>query len=147
MMKNKLYIILFLLLIGCSNKPKLRVSFDESSKIDIGTQVFIKGKKVGQISHLEKMNLKVVVTIDLIDGINIPNDSKYILDNDLLGNNFIAIELGEGLELVDLAQVQHGSLEVNISELLKNLDKDQYDSLMRYDSTFITNDSILNEIL
>ena len=86
--------ILTLTLFACShdNKNKVTVLFDRVDNIEKGSKVYLKGFPVGEVIHLELFGDSVLVDIKLADSVNIPVDSKFIINPALIGNSTISIE-------------------------------------------------------
>jgi phospholipid/cholesterol/gamma-HCH transport system substrate-binding protein len=71
--------------------------FPDIKGLQVSNPVFIKGLQVGKISemHEKDNNLTgIVVAINLNKDINIPANSKAIINSDLLGSNSLEIRMG-----------------------------------------------------
>ena len=71
---------------------KLTILFDNVEGLENGGQVYYRGIKVGEVTHLELFRDKVVADIKLQDSIRIPVDSKFIINPSVLGPAHITIE-------------------------------------------------------
>lgn len=96
--------------------------------------VFINGLQVGKVSSMHKKdkNLSgIVVTIDLTEDVNIPDNSVAAIDNQLLGTTSIKIELGGSKKfLEDGATIQttelpglQKKLESTLNPAIANINK------------------------
>jgi ABC-type transporter Mla subunit MlaD len=69
--------ILTLALLSCHQESnKLTILFDNVEGLETGGEVYYKGIKVGEVTHLDLFENKVVVDIKLKDSIRIPVGSK-----------------------------------------------------------------------
>ena len=94
---NKLTSILFLLtvftLTGCFRKnDKIIISFDRVDGLVKGSSVYNKGITIGEVTHLELFGNRVLVDIKLKDNIKIPEQSTFVIKENLLGSSYVDIE-------------------------------------------------------
>lgn len=77
--------------------------FPDIKGLQVSNPVFIKGLQVGKISemHEKDNNLSgIVVSINLNKDINIPVNSKAMINSDLLGSNSLEIVMGNSSEYI-----------------------------------------------
>jgi ABC-type transporter Mla subunit MlaD len=92
-MRFAIITILTLALLGCHRKSnKLTVLFDNVEGLATGGEVYYKGIKVGEVTHLALFNDKVVADIKLTDSIRIPVGSKFIINPSVIGSAHITID-------------------------------------------------------
>ena len=85
--------ILILALFSCRRyNNKLIILFDNVEGLENGSDVYYKGIKVGQVTHLDLFQDKVVADIKLKDSIRIPVDSRFIINPSFIGSAHITIE-------------------------------------------------------
>jgi phospholipid/cholesterol/gamma-HCH transport system substrate-binding protein len=77
--------------------------FPDIKGLQVSNPVYIKGLQVGKISKMQEKdnNLTgIVVAINLNKDINIPVNSKAIINSDLLGSNSLEIMMGNSTEYI-----------------------------------------------
>lgn len=77
--------------------------FPDIKGLQVSNPVYIKGLQVGKISEMyEKDNnlTGIVVSINLNKDINIPSNSRAIINSDLLGSNSLEIMMGSAKEYI-----------------------------------------------
>jgi ABC-type transporter Mla subunit MlaD len=85
--------IFTLALFSCHrNNNKLTILFDNVEGLETGAEVYYKGIKVGEVTHLDLFKNKVVADIKLKDSIRIPVDSKFIINPSVIGSAHITID-------------------------------------------------------
>src|SRR5688572_18257469 len=86
-------IILTLALLSCRRgSNKLTVLFDNVEGLETGGEVYYKGIKVGEVTHLDLFKDKVVADIKLKDSIRIPIGSRFIINPSVIGSAHITID-------------------------------------------------------
>ncbi len=97
------------------------VIFDQVSTLQPGDPVKINGVKSGKVSHiaLHQSTRKVLVTLEVIDSIQIPKNSNFKVQNiGLMGERQIAISLGDGDEFLKKGDQVFGEFDAGIAEVM-----------------------------
>lgn len=85
--------ILTLALLSCHRESnKLTILFNNVEGLETGAEVYYKGIKVGEVTHLDLFENKVVADIKLKDSIRIPVGSKFIINPSVIGSAHITID-------------------------------------------------------
>ena len=77
----------------------LYARFPDAGSLEVANLVKIKGFRIGnvyKISALDKNVSEVIVTINLLEDVNIPKNSVAVINSSLTGNSSISIIPGEG---------------------------------------------------
>ena len=92
-MRLVIIFILSLALFSCRHDAnKLTILFDNVEGLENGGEVYYRGIKVGEVTHLDLFRDKVAADIKLQDSIRIPVDSKFIINPSVIGPAHITIE-------------------------------------------------------
>jgi ABC-type transporter Mla subunit MlaD len=85
--------ILILVFFSCRyDYNKLTILFDNVEGLEKGADVYYRGIKIGEVTHLDLFQDKVVADIKLKDSIRIPVSSRFIINPSVIGSAHITIE-------------------------------------------------------
>ncbi len=102
---------------------KYYVVYDNANNLAVSNPVKVNGFAVGRVSDiriLPEMNHKVLVEIDIDSKIKLGDSSKAILDSELLGGNFIVLNIGDLSHPKNPGDTIEAELAKGMFELLKN---------------------------
>lgn len=125
-MKKYLYIVLLFLTSCSNNENKLVVVFDEASSISEGNRVFLKGQEIGVIKNVGlNSKYEVCATVNLIDDIKLPKDSKFRITNFSLFENGIEVVLGISKQMLSNNDSVRGTFgeTLNFEDVLDDVTK------------------------
>lgn len=98
-MKKILFFFLVLLIASFSNCSKKHYTivalFENVDAIESGADVRIKGLPVGKVTDMTLFRNKISITLTFPNSVNIPKNSKFEIDNPLVGSPWINIEPSE----------------------------------------------------
>jgi phospholipid/cholesterol/gamma-HCH transport system substrate-binding protein len=78
-----------------SKQNKYTISFDRVDGLQEGSDVSNKGFAIGKVKHIELFGNRVLVDIKLNDKIKVPQQSIFLLKENLLGASFVDIEYSD----------------------------------------------------
>jgi phospholipid/cholesterol/gamma-HCH transport system substrate-binding protein len=100
----------------------MTVYFDQAYGLSVDDPVTVSGVRQGAVSSIRLENGKVYVRLVLKTPLTLPADSKVFIKNiGLMGERFIAIELGASQQLLDLAKPVAGEHEASMSDVFGGL--------------------------
>jgi phospholipid/cholesterol/gamma-HCH transport system substrate-binding protein len=99
-MNHKISIIKFTLallcvfMLSCSNNNRnLYLLFDNVDGLDTESELTVKGLKIGKVKKMEVFNNKILVSIELEKDIQIPKDSKFVIQTEnYLGEKELTVD-------------------------------------------------------
>jgi hypothetical protein len=147
-MRKRLIGLLFLGLLSCDSSNTFQIEFEQVDRLASGDIVILNKEKVGIVKDVKlNSDRKVIATIQLDKPLNIPDNSNFILTYDFLGTPQILIESADNEKTIDFKTIQKGQTrKIQFDSTNIELTKEKYDSLLKFDSAFRVNDSIVKTI-
>jgi len=147
-MKKRLikYLIIACLFSSCTDSEKtIFLKADNVNGLVHKNAVTLNGIKVGSVQDVS-LNSKgrPIVELSLVDTLQIPNDSKFIIDCDLLGDRSVTIELGIENKIIALGDTLIANLRE--SSIDSETVKEGIGELLESFTGAKRKDSILNEL-
>ena len=144
-MNHRLIFLLLIIFTSCSDSTEYKIKFDDIGRLNEDDKILIKGVHVGQVKDIVvDEDEKMLVTISITKDIQVTEGSKFILQSELLGSQYIEVELADiNNELVKLEQLQQGEIRPMDTTGLRKITLEEYDSLMQSNPGAIIFDSIL----
>ena len=144
-MNHRLIFLLLIIFTSCSDSTDYKIKFDDIGRLDEGDKILIRGAHVGQVTDIVvDEDEKMLVTISITKNITVTEESKFILQSELLGSQYIEIELADiNNELVELEQLQMGEIKPMDTTGLRKITLEEYDSMMQSNPGAKIFDSIL----
>ena len=86
--------ILAVILFSCKNdnQSRLTLLFDNGEGLQTGSEVYLRGIKVGEVTHIDFLQNKIVTDIRLEDSVRIPVNSRFIINRSVFNHHHITIE-------------------------------------------------------
>jgi hypothetical protein len=107
------------------------VLFDNVDGLITGDDVLIKGIKVGEVNAIALLNKKrFIVTLELKKDSEIPVDSKFQMDSDLLGSRHIYIDYSDHAGFMMSGDTIEGIGLIDLKDQI-DMAKDRADSLFK----------------
>ena len=132
-MNHRLIFLLLIIFTSCSDSTDYKIKFDDIGRLDEDDKILIRGVQVGQVKDIVvDEDEKMLVTISIAKDIRVTEGSKFILQSELLGSQYIEIELADiNNELVELEQLQKGEIRPMDTTGLRKISLEQFDSMMQ----------------
>ncbi|MGL1933639.1 MAG: MlaD family protein [Fibrobacterales bacterium] len=102
-------------------KVQYFVMFEQVSTLQPGDPIKVNGVKSGKVSHiaLHQASRKVLVTLDVVDSIRIPDNSDFRVRNiGLMGERQVVISLGDSPEYLEKGAQIEGQFDAGIAEVM-----------------------------
>lgn len=101
------------------NATKVTVIFDDIGTLSVGDRVNVSGMRMGKVNDLKLTNQGVEVHLLLSKEVNLRSNSRFIIKNlGLMGERFIAVELGDGDFASDDELIYHGEYDTGLPEVM-----------------------------
>ena len=86
---------------GCFSKQnKYIISFDRVDGLQEGSSVLNKGLTIGKVTHIDLFGNRVLVDIKLNDNTKVPEQSIFLIKENLLGSSYIDIEYSDRINFL-----------------------------------------------
>lgn len=100
----------------------LTVYFDQAYGLEINDPVTISGVRQGTVKAIRLQDDRVYVELVMNQKVELPADSKiYIKNMGLMGERFVALEMGQSPDRMDLTSPMAGNNESSISDVFGGL--------------------------
>lgn len=106
-----------------STTTQYYVVYDNANNLAVSNPVKVNGFAIGRVSDIRILpdkNHKVLVEIDIDSKIQLGDSTKAILDSELLGGNFIVLDIGEIRKPKKKGDTVRAELAPGMFDLLKN---------------------------
>jgi ABC-type transporter Mla subunit MlaD len=95
-------LLLTMTFVGCfSNKDKYTISFDRVDGLQVGSTVLNRGLNIGKVTHIDLFGNRILVDIELNDRTKIPEQSIFLVRENLLGSSYVDIEYSDRIKLLN----------------------------------------------
>ena len=96
MMKILFVLLLTFAFVGCfSEKNKYTISFDRVDGLQAGSNVLNRGLNIGKVTHIDLFGNRILVEIELSGKTKIPEQSIFLIRENLLGSSYVDIEYSD----------------------------------------------------
>ena len=149
-----IFFICYILMLSCNRDQTIYMLDNEANGVEVGTEIVVKGIKVGKVNYLTVTPEGEVLMTGKIDPeFKIPKDSRFRnIEGEPTGETQISVDLGESTELltdkdtVDLRSTLNKLLNFGKEEVLDKL-IDRAEEKLRENEEFDTIVKTIEDIL
>lgn len=116
-------ILLAMTFAGCFSKQnKYKVLFDRADGLQEGSNVLNKGVIIGNVTNIDLFGNNVLVDIQLNENKKIPEQSTFLLKENLLGSSYVDIEYSDKINYLSFKDTAIGKYQKQV--IMDNLFSD-----------------------
>lgn len=108
--------------VGKGNGYEVKARFSSIGGLNVGDKVVVSGVRVGSVSDIEldKDTYLAVVSMEVEDGINLPDDTAaFISSESLMGGLYLQLEPGASEDMIEEGDfIQYTQAPQNLEQLL-----------------------------
>jgi ABC-type transporter Mla subunit MlaD len=94
-------LLLTMTFVGCfSEQNKYTISFDRVDGLQEGSSVLNRGLTIGKVTHIDLFGNRILVDIELNTKTKIPEQSTFLVRENLLGSSYIDIEYSDKMNFL-----------------------------------------------
>jgi len=99
---------------------QVQVHCPEAARINEGAPLLLRGVEVGHLSGIELRQDGVMLTVDIEEGVSLPEDSRFMVQQDFLGPTFMMVRPGLSETLLEDGAMLRGESSAGLADILES---------------------------